>query len=166
MQDLTRSDDTFRRKLECCHNREVAALRSARLWVMVVLAALAALTIVLLLAADYVEDAFGTPLASPRDPVGVVIVFMVGMWNALPVAMAAIAYYERVLGAFVALGIAVVSPACVLYAANEVAQDPDGSFIRLAYVFVPFWPIVLCSSIVLGFMWSKHRRDRAPTNRP
>ena len=122
---------------------------------------LGVLTVALLFAADYVEDAFGTPLASPRAPEAVIPVFMVGIWNATPAALAAVAYWQRAIGAVPALAMALVSPACVLYAANEVAHNPDGSFIRLAYLFVPFWPIVVSVGVVVALAWLKRRNTEA-----
>jgi hypothetical protein len=104
---------------------------------MAILVGLGVLTVALLFAADYLEDAFGTPLASPRALDAVIPVFMVGVWNAIPATLAAVLYEKRIVGALTAIALALVSPACVLYAANEVAHNPDGSFIRLAYVFVP-----------------------------
>jgi hypothetical protein len=144
----------------------VTSLRSGRSWVIVVLVGLGVLTLALLFAADYVEDVFGTPLASPRALDAVIPVFMVAIWNAIPAALAVVAYHQRVVGAVVAFAFALVSPACVLYAANEVAQDPDGSFIRLAYVFVPLGPIVVCAGVVCAVATVRALRVRPRNSGP
>jgi hypothetical protein len=122
--------------------------RSWGSWVTAVAAGLGLLATALLFAADLVEDAFGTPLSSPRTPVVVLPLVLVGIWTSVPAVLAAVAYRQRILGAPMALALALISPASVLYAAREVALDPDGSFVRFHYVFDPFWPNVVCASIV------------------
>jgi hypothetical protein len=128
---------------------------------MAVVVSLGVLPTAVLFAADFVEDAFGTPLSSPRTPVAVIPVLMIGVWTAVPAVLAAVAYRERWLGTVMALALALVSPVCVLYSAREVAHDPDASFVRLAYVFVPFWPNAICAGIVstMVVMKSSRRRD-------
>ena len=115
---------------------------------MAVVVGLGALATALLFVADLIEDAFGTPLSSPRTPALFLPLLLIGFWAAVPAVLAAVAYRTRVLGAPIALALALVSPACVLYAAREVAHNPDGSFVRLAYVFDPFWPNVVSAAIV------------------
>ena len=117
-------------------------------WVTTVALGFGLLATTLLLAADFVEDAFGTPLSSPRTPAVVLPVLLVGVWTSVPAVLAAVAYRRHILGAAMALALALVAPACVLHAAREVAHDPDGSLVRLAYLFDPFWPNVACASIV------------------
>jgi hypothetical protein len=128
---------------------------------MAVLVGLGVLTGALLFAADYVEDFFGTALASPRAWDAVIPVFIVAVWNAVPATLAAVLYEIRILGAMVALPLALVSPASVLYAANEVAHNPDGSFIRLAYVFVPGWPNLFAGIVCVVAMVQASRRAEA-----
>jgi hypothetical protein len=127
---------------------------------MAVVVGLGALATALLFVADFIEDAFGTPLSSPRTPVLFLPLLLIGFWTAVPAVLAAVAYRTRVLGAPIALALALVSPACVLYAAREVAHDPDASLVRLAYVFDPFWPNVVSAAIVGAIALTKesHRR--------
>ena len=125
---------------------------------MAVVVGLGALATALLFVADFIEDAFGTPLSSPRTPVLFLPLLLIGFWTAVPAVLAAVAYRTRVLGAPIALALALVSPACVLYAAGEVAHDPDGSFVRLAYVFDPLWPNVVSAAIVGAIALMKAQR--------
>ena len=128
---------------------------------MAVLVGLGVLTVLLLFSSDHVENLFGTGLGSPRLLDGVPFVFMVALWNAVPATLAAVLYEKRMLGAVIAIPLALVSPACVLYAANEVAHNPDGSFIRLEYVFAPFWPIVGVGVVCCAGMVHASRKAEA-----
>jgi hypothetical protein len=125
---------------------------------MAVAVGLGALATALLFVADFIEDAFGTPLSSPRTPVLFLPLLLIGFWTAVPAVLAAAAYRTRVLGAPIALALALISPACVLYAAREVAHNPDGSFVRLGYVFDPFWPNVVSAAIVGAIALMKAQR--------
>ena len=149
-------------------DRGVASLGSGRSWVMAILVGLGVLTVLLLFAADQVENMFGTGLESPRYlDAGLPFVFMVALWNAVPATLAAVLYEKRMLGAGIALPLALVSPACVLYAANRVAHNPDGSFIRLEYVFVPFWPVVGVGVVcVVGMVHASRRAEAMRAARP
>jgi hypothetical protein len=59
---------------------------------MAVVVGLGALATALLFVADFIEDAFGTPLSSPRTPVLFLPLLLIGCWTAVPAVLAAVAY--------------------------------------------------------------------------